>query len=185
MYARPAYQNAAVTAYLSQPVTFPPSSYYKSGNRATPDVAIYASSFPIVVGGSFGQVGGTSLASPLWGGVVTLINEIAVKYTGKPVGFVNALLYTMYASDPTTFNDITSGNNANCPNATCVDTCVGFYTAPGYDAVTGLGSPNWSLQRSPIAERTFAVLSIPLSWMAVSSAASVVLCVTGRACRSG
>ena len=100
VYARPAYQAAAVSAYLAQSVPFPPASYYKSANRATPDVSIYASSFPVITGGSFGQVGGTSLATPLWGGVVTLMNEISVRYTGKTVGFVNALLYTMQASDP-------------------------------------------------------------------------------------
>ena len=147
VYARPTYQNTAVSAYLSKSITFPPSSYYKSGNRATPDVSIYASSFPVIIAGALNFIGGTSLSSPLWGGVVSLINEISTKYTGKTVGFVNPLLYTMWSSDPTTFIDITSGNNAGCPSSPCAQTCTGFYATSGYDAVTGLGSPNWSGQQ--------------------------------------
>ena len=143
IYPRPSYQNAAVSAYLKQSVPFPPSNYFNSANRAIPDVAMYGSVFPVITAGQLGQPGGTSVSSPLFSGVVSLINEISVKYTGTTVGFINPLLYTMQASDPTTFNDMTVGNNANCPSGNCVDTCQGYYTAPGYDAVTGLGTPNW------------------------------------------
>jgi subtilase family serine protease len=67
-------------------------------------------------------IGGTSAVAPLWAGLIALINESM----GKPVGFVNPLLY-QNASTAADFNSITSGNN-------------GAYSAgPGWDACTGLG----------------------------------------------
>ena len=69
-------------------------------------------------------IGGTSAVAPLWAGLIALINQSI----GKPVGFVNPLLYAS-ASTAADFNDITSGNN-------------GAYSAgPGWDACSGLGSP--------------------------------------------
>jgi kumamolisin len=61
--------------------------------------------------------------APLWAALIALVNQSV----GKPVGFVNALLYA--APETTDFNEITSGNN-------------GYYSAgPGWNACTGLGSP--------------------------------------------
>ena len=62
--------------------------------------------------------------APLWAGLIALINQSI----GKPIGFINPLLYET-ASTAADFSDITSGNN-------------GAYSAgPGWDACTGLGSP--------------------------------------------
>ena len=55
-------------------------------------------------------------------GLVARINA----QSGKPAGFLNAKLYRSAQA----FNDITSGNNGT------------FAAAPGWDACTGLGSPN-------------------------------------------
>jgi kumamolisin len=68
-------------------------------------------------------VGGTSAVAPLWAGLIALINQ---KLQGR-IGFINPSLYAVNQSN--CFRDITSGNN-------------GAYTAsPGWDAITGLGSP--------------------------------------------
>ncbi|MEI9984935.1 MAG: hypothetical protein WDN69_18055 [Aliidongia sp.] len=67
-------------------------------------------------------IGGTSAVAPLWAGLIARINEAA----GTPVGFVNAKLY----SSPSAFTDITQGNNGT------------FAASKGWDACTGLGSPN-------------------------------------------
>jgi kumamolisin len=70
-------------------------------------------------------VGGTSAVAPLWAGLVARLNQSL----GKPVGFLNPLIYGIPANAKA-FNDITSGNN-------------GKYAArKGWDACTGLGSPN-------------------------------------------
>ncbi|MGA8531643.1 MAG: S53 family peptidase [Acidobacteriaceae bacterium] len=93
--------------------------------RGVPDVAGDASpesGYNILVDGQQEVVGGTSAVAPLWAALVALINQ----QKGSPVGFVNATLY----ADRGDFRDITQGNN-------------GAYSAgPGWDACTGLGSPN-------------------------------------------
>jgi tripeptidyl-peptidase I len=79
---------------------------------------------------------GTSAATPVFAGTLALLN--AARFAeGLPfVGFANPLLYSI-ASAPGAFYDITVGSN-NCAAFTC---CAdGYYTASGWDAVTGLGS---------------------------------------------
>lgn len=119
VFALPSYQSAAHV---------PPSVNpgHKVG-RGVPDVAGDAdpsTGYVTLVDGQSGVIGGTSAVAPLWAGLIALINQSI----GKPVGFLNPLLYQ--ANEQTDFDDITSGNN-------------GAYSAgPGWDACTGLGSPN-------------------------------------------
>ena len=67
---------------------------------------------------------GTSAVAPLWAVLLALINESL----GTNVGYVNALLYS--AKVEPTFHDITSGSNGD------------YSAGKGWDACTGLGSPN-------------------------------------------
>ncbi len=95
--------------------------------RGVPDVAGDAdpsTGYVTLVDGNPDVIGGTSAVAPLWAGLIALINESI----GKPVGFINPLLYQS-ANTAADFHDITSGNN-------------GAYAAgPGWDACSGLGSP--------------------------------------------
>ncbi len=70
-------------------------------------------------------VGGTSAVAPLWAGLVACLNQSL----GKPVGFLNPLIYAIPTS-ASAFNDITIGNNGK------------YKAGPGWDPCTGLGSPN-------------------------------------------
>jgi len=95
--------------------------------RGVPDVAgdaDPATGYSIIVDGQPSVLGGTSAVAPLWAGLFALINQSL----GANVGYVNPLLYT--ANAEVTFHDITSGNNG------------GYSAGPGWDACTGLGSPN-------------------------------------------
>jgi kumamolisin len=98
---------------------------FAGSGRGVPDVAADASpetGYNILVDGQQEVVGGTSAVAPLWAALIVLINQMK----GSPVGFVNPSLY----GDESDFNDITQGNN-------------GAYSAgPGWDACTGLGSPD-------------------------------------------
>jgi kumamolisin len=95
--------------------------------RGVPDVsgdADPATGYNVVVDGQQSVIGGTSAVAPLWAGLFALINQSL----GANVGYVNPLLYSAKAE--ATFHDITAGNN-------------GTYSAGrGWDACTGLGSPN-------------------------------------------
>jgi uncharacterized repeat protein (TIGR01451 family) len=83
------------------------------------------------------QEGGTELAAAQWGGLVALAAALA----GHGLGSINPTLYriardpTAYASD---FHDITVGDNTFHGPVTI----SGFAAATGWDAASGLGSPN-------------------------------------------
>jgi kumamolisin len=102
-----------------------------ASGRGVPDVAGNAdptSGYQIVVDGQQTVVGGTSAVAPLWAGLIARLAQS----TGKRFGLLQTLIYNgVTAGKPATgFNDITSGGN-------------GAYSAgPGWDACTGLGSPN-------------------------------------------
>jgi len=141
--ARPAYQTAAVNAYFASGVALPPSSYYNRGGRGFPDIAAFGSNVLISSQGSIEQVGGTSCASPIFAGIITLLNQFCIQRTGKPLGFLNPLLYKMAAASPATFNDITVGDNI-CTESGCSSSCKGYKCTKGWDPVTGLGSPRYA-----------------------------------------
>jgi kumamolisin len=102
-----------------------------SGGRGVPDVAGNAdptTGYSIYADGKSEVVGGTSAVAPLW---AALISRLA-QATGKRFGLLQPSLYAGGSPgvDVPGFNDITSGNN-------------GAYSAgPGWDACSGLGSPN-------------------------------------------
>lgn len=96
-----------------------------------PDVASkadVATGYIILADGQEGLVGGTSAAAPLWAGLIALLNQ----KLGKPVGYLNPVLYGL----KDVFQDITEGNN----NMT--DSNGPYQAHSGWDACTGLGSPD-------------------------------------------
>ena len=101
--------------------------------RGVPDVsgdADPSTGYLVRADGKQFPVGGTSAVAPLWSALLGLINQQASADGGKPVGFLNPLLYSKALGSPGTLRDIISGNN-------------GAYEAePGWDACTGLGSPD-------------------------------------------
>ena len=97
---------------------------FSGTKRGVPDVAgdaDPATGYSISIDGQTAVIGGTSAVAPLWAGLIALVNQSA----GKKTGFANPTLY----ANPGAFTDITSGNNG------------GYQAGPGWDPVTGLGSP--------------------------------------------
>jgi tripeptidyl-peptidase-1 len=105
------YQKDAVQAYYDQvQASLPFSSYnqiivngsfdnitdvnqvYNSGGRAYPDVAAVGENQIIVYDGDYYTIGGTSLSAPLWGSILTLINEKRIAAGKGTLGFVNPAL---------------------------------------------------------------------------------------------
>ncbi|CZT09147.1 related to Tripeptidyl-peptidase sed1 [Rhynchosporium agropyri] len=105
---------------------------FHRGGRAYPDVSAVGDRQIIYSNGTWIAGGGTSVSAPVWGAILTLVNEERIAVGKSTVGFVNPVLY----QHPEAFNDITVGSNPGCGGP-------GFLTAKGWDPVTGLGSPNF------------------------------------------
>jgi subtilase family serine protease len=173
--------------YFSKPRWQTGTGVPNDGHRDVPDVSLNASPFHdsyLICDGtdSTGNqgctngfrdsqnyvdlVGGTSVGAPTFAGILALINQA----TGsKRLGNVNSILYSLAASAPTAFHDITAGDNkvpcvqgsTNCPSGGT----IGYDAGTGYDLASGLGSvevfnlatswpgysrtPNYSLSANP------------------------------------
>jgi kumamolisin len=95
--------------------------------RGVPDVAGDAdpsTGYAVLVDGQQMVIGGTSAVAPLWAGLIALLNQ----QLGKPIGYLQPLLYGSLSSQGVT-NDIVSGNNG------------AQQAGPGWDACTGWGTP--------------------------------------------
>jgi tripeptidyl-peptidase-1 len=138
----PSYQKDAVTAYFNSGVTMPPLTYFNGKNRGYPDVAAMGNNYAVYLSeyGGWTTVGGTSASSPTFTAVAGFMNAASQKADGKPLGFLNPLLYKMYAEQPDAFTDVTVGDN-KCTEDGCFSTCKGYECAKGWDPVTGLGTP--------------------------------------------
>jgi subtilase family serine protease len=119
LYARPAYQDGVQGI---------------SKTRGVPDVAgdadeVGGMARVVVSGGVSGLESdpGTSDSAPLWGGIVALADQ----YAHHDLGLINPAIYAIARSSSyhTAFHDITSGIN-------------GYQAGPGWDPVTGWGTPN-------------------------------------------
>jgi kumamolisin len=117
-FAVPGYQKAAKV---------PPIAGSKKAGRGVPDVAGDAdpnSGYRVRVDGKSMVIGGTSAVAPLWAGLIALLNQ----KLGKPVGYLNPLLYGSLLGKGA-FRDIVNGGNGS------------YAAGPGWDACTGWGSP--------------------------------------------
>lgn len=122
LFARPAWQDRLEVERDTQ------------GRRLVPDVSAVADPFT-GVRFIFGQRevigGGTSQSAPIWAALTVLMNQYLVANGGRALGNLNPLLYQVAkGSNRPGFRDVAKGGNA-------VD-----LTRPGYDLVTGLGTPN-------------------------------------------
>ncbi|MPZ36165.1 MAG: hypothetical protein GEV13_35320 [Rhodospirillales bacterium] len=151
----PSYQ----VAYGLNPTTSDPLAQV---GRGAPDVTANAG------GNGFYQSGntdltkfggfylGTSAASPLWASLIAQIDTIFADQGLPDLGYAHDLLYTASAIAPAAFNDVTMGNNISSfvfggsyttesydgDQVAITPTGFGYYAGPGYDLVSGLGSPN-------------------------------------------
>jgi subtilase family serine protease len=129
LFPRPAYQDGVAGI---------------GATRGVPDVAADAAgstgmTLAVTAGGNdyFYPGGGTSAATPLWAALIALADQ----YSGRHLGFVNLAIYRIghSASYHHAFHDVTTGNSTvTFPEGTV----TGYAASPGWDPVTGWGSPN-------------------------------------------
>ncbi|KAF8517279.1 subtilisin-like protein [Hysterangium stoloniferum] len=131
----PAYQQDAVSSFLTNfPPPYSAAQFNNSGlARGYPDL-ILSANYVVGIDGGFELVFGTSCSSPVVGALITSINDARLAVGKSPVGFINPTIYT--PAFKAGFNDITVGGNQGCGTP-------GFTSVPGWDPVTGLGTPNF------------------------------------------
>mmetsp|Transcript_9638 Transcript_9638/g.18340 ORF Transcript_9638/g.18340 Transcript_9638/m.18340 type:complete len:564 (-) Transcript_9638:147-1838(-) len=136
VFAQPSYQKQAVSNYLAT-AKLPPTSFFNSSGRGVPDVSAFGTFFSIIVDQNPSNVLGTSAATPVWAGIISLLNDKRLNQGLPVLGFLNPWLY----QNPDMFNDITIGDNGNvkCNEGN------GFICTKGWDALSGLGTPNFPL----------------------------------------
>src|SRR5579863_3372874 len=145
------------------------------GARDVPDISFaaadYHDGYIIYVSGanSFGE-GGTSISTPIFGGILAILNQYLVtnkvQTQGAGLGNINPKLYSLATSGNNIFHDITVGNNivpckVGTPN--CSTGQMGYTTGVGYDTVTGLGSANVNNLITEWSGQSFGSDSITLS----------------------
>jgi subtilase family serine protease len=174
-YAEPAYQHGVVPASLADLN----KGTTGEANRVVPDISMDADpttgflegetqTFPDGVHYGQYRIGGTSLSSPLFAGVVADADQAA----GGSLGFLNPALYSVATHDPSAIYDVVSGgkqalsrvdyiNGVNGSDGLEYSTRILAYTGietycvskhscqsrnvlltitPGYDSMTGLGT---------------------------------------------
>lgn len=104
--------------------------------RNLPDVALDAdpnTGYAYYVAGQWGDVGGTSVAAPLWAAFTALVNQQRAKYGYQPLGFPNPMIYQIGKGKDYSlgFHDV----NDNSTN-------LFYHATTGYDNATGWGSFN-------------------------------------------
>ncbi|KIW05707.1 uncharacterized protein PV09_03567 [Verruconis gallopava] len=133
-FSRPAWQDSVVSAYMKGLTSneVDPAMYNHSG-RAYPDLAANGQHYSIVYDQKFIRVDGTSASSPMMASVIALLNDDLLANGKPPLGFMNPWLYSIGKDG---FTDIISGSAKGCG-------VEGFPAKPGWDAVTGFGTPNF------------------------------------------
>jgi kumamolisin len=114
VFALPSWQNGVGVPVVAGP-----------GGRGVPDVAGNAdpeTGYQVLVDGTQAVYGGTSAVAPLWAALVARLAQSL----GEPLGLLQPKLYPLHAA----LHDITSGNNG------------AYKAAKGWDACTGLGTPD-------------------------------------------
>jgi tripeptidyl-peptidase-1 len=81
-------------------------------------------------------IGGTSASAPIFASIINLLNEERLEKGKGPIGFLNQIIY----KHPEMFNDVTVGGNPGCGTE-------GFPASPGWDPVTGVGTPDYNKMR--------------------------------------
>ncbi|KXT15951.1 hypothetical protein AC579_1427 [Pseudocercospora musae] len=138
-FTRPGYQAAQALKYLASIGSLNKGLYNPNG-RAYPDISAQSYRFQVVYKSRTIGVDGTSVASPISAGVLTLVNDALMAAGRPPLGFMNPLLY---ASNGAGYTDITVGNSTGCNTG-------GFPSTKGWDVASGFGTPNFKAIRAAL-----------------------------------
>lgn len=139
-FNRPWWQENVSNKYLSSGVVFPPDKFYNKLGRIYPDISLVSHNYLVMIEGEYMAVDGTSASAPSVSGIITKLNNLRLSQNRSVVGFVAPLLYDIAANCNDCFKDIEEGSNNSTEYMNCK---YGYVASKGYDAVYGLGVPNF------------------------------------------
>jgi subtilase family serine protease len=201
-YAEPSWQKAVVPASLTTQTYKSPNgantNNVTSPGRVVPDISLVADSTTGVLIGqtqtdangkaaySEYRIGGTSVSSPLFAGLMAL----AIQHNGgHSIGFVSPALYAAYAKSPNGFRKPSLGQGLTNVRVDYTDTqnpasalvyhlrllgqLGSLHYLKGYDDSTGLGTPCATVFISAIVNPTVSVGSGPGCGASLSNANQV------------
>ena len=131
------YQDKYVKNYFATASRLPPADGYHASGVGSPDVSALGNGYMVVQHGRAKPQGGTSAATPMFAGLVSMLNEERLAQGMAPMGFLNPWIY----SNQDAFTDITVGwDSLNGKSDQ-----LAFPCSKGWDPVTGVGTPNYGL----------------------------------------
>jgi subtilase family serine protease len=140
-------------------------------------------------------IGGTSVSTPVFAGMVVLLNQYLAGSPSPGLGNINPTLYTLAASSPSAFHPVLTGNNIiycapgtpsfepvslQCPNSGNLGfVATTFDATNNYNPVTGLGSIDLNnLAIAWAGSRTAATMTINANKTNILPNVSVTFTVT-------
>jgi subtilase family serine protease len=144
-----------ISAYESEPGY--QQSVQAAGRRGSPDLAYDAApgtGYWVYDSFDNGQspwqaVGGTSAGAPQWAALIAIANQRRALQGLGTLDGASQTLPMLYSVSGSAFHDVTSGGN------------VGYSAGPGYDLVTGLGSPHADRVAAALAQQPLNSTSLP------------------------
>lgn len=146
-WKRPEWQDDAIKAYFHK-IGEKNKPYFNRHGRGFPDVSAQGFGFKVYDKGVLKGYQGTSASAPAFAGIVALLNDARLRANKPALGFLNPLLY----SNADALNDIVLGGSTGCdgnarfhgkPNGSPVIPYASWNATEGWDAVSGLGTPNF------------------------------------------
>jgi hypothetical protein len=125
--SQPSYQQGIVTQSSTQR-TSPDVSYNADPNTGVPVYNSYTNGTT----DPWAQFGGTSAGAPQWAALIAIADQGRTLNGEGPLDGGSQTLPDLYQLPSTDFHDVTSGTSTGSPS---------YSAGPGYDLVTGLGSP--------------------------------------------
>lgn len=198
----PAAGGGGASTYFSKPSWQTGAGVPADGARDVPDVSFNSSAehdgYLVYTSGKRSVYGGTSAATPVFAGILTLLNQYLVATGAQSVaglGNVNPRLYAMaQQTNLKVFNDITDGDNivkVTCGTRStrnCTAGSFGYSAGSGYDLATGLGSVDahalvlaWPRQNSSLTLATAVITaSLPSANVNGSGQVNISVSVAGQ-----
>lgn len=121
------------------------NAIYNTSNRGYPDLSMIGSNYLVLVGSQIFSVSGTSASTPVFAGMISLVNDARIRNGLPTLGWLNPAIYQSKGSFA---NDIISGNN-RCfgrydryyQYLLCCS--YGYEAIEGWDPITGYGSVDY------------------------------------------